>query len=111
MEIKDVLLVAHQWLREQQWWSDEKYAIHSVRHDGPDWVVSHNSRGYAESGDDLEILVGWWGPLVVRSDGTVTQIESSFPRAKWRQVETIGELVEATIQELAAQLFDDEKRP
>ena len=34
-----------------------------------------------------------------------------FPRAQWRQVETIGELVEATMEELAAQLFDDEKRP
>jgi hypothetical protein len=55
--------------------------------------------------------VGWWGPLVVRSDGTVTQIESDFPWAQWRHIETIGELVEATMQELAAQLFDDEKRP
>ena len=65
----------------------------------------------SESGDDLEIFVGWWGPLVVRSDGIVTQIDSDFPGAQSRQVETIGELVEATMQELAAQLFDDEKRP
>ena len=109
MEIEDALRVAHEWLQKLEWWWDEKYAIHSVRRDGTDWVVSHNSREYAENGGD-HFFLGWWGPLVVRSDGTVTQIESDCPERPSRHFETIGELVEATLQELAAKSADDEKK-
>jgi Immunity protein 35 len=73
--IEEALELAQRWLRNQEWWSDKTYAVTCVRRDEAGWVVSHSSRDYAETADDLYTLIGGYGPLVVTTDGQIIPAE------------------------------------
>jgi hypothetical protein len=73
VEIEEALERAHDWLRNQSWWSDERDAIISVQRADGSWVVGHTIRELVATG---EYPIGGYGPVVITDDGGIIPAET-----------------------------------
>ncbi len=98
MEIEEALELAHTWLKSQSWWSDENDAITSVTRTDGTWVVGHTSRRWLQTGDELDIPIGAYGPVVIADDGQISGAEGCIC-ADWTRANA-----ERTVNELIARV-------
>jgi hypothetical protein len=110
VEIEEALERAHTWLRSQSWWSDDRDAIVSISRTDRSWRVGHTSRRWLETGNDLDVPIGGFGPLVITDEGHITQMGSEFGE-RLKKYQSIEEAVESTMQQLERLASEDKEHP
>ena len=87
--------IAARLLSDLPWWSDEALVITGCDRISRTWVVYYNTRQFAETGNEVNSLIGN-GPVLVADDGRselvgtgrwvedqVREFEDYFPTTKW----------------------------